>query len=118
MSKVLNAAIVGLGLSRDHPCLSVAQQKPAELKIGMTTFLSGPAAVFGIPGKAAAESRDRRLSMPPVASGASKSRRPSLDEGVGGDELLSEYRRVVQEDGVKVMLSVALQRQLQRPSFR
>uniref|UniRef100_UPI0003651E99 ABC transporter substrate-binding protein n=1 Tax=Herbaspirillum lusitanum TaxID=213312 RepID=UPI0003651E99 len=27
-----------------------------------------------------------------------------VDEGVGGDKLLSEYRRVVQEQGVKVML--------------
>src|ERR1700712_4579490 len=33
----------------------LAQGKPAEIKIGITTFLSGPAAVFGEPGKAAAE---------------------------------------------------------------
>ncbi len=32
-----------------------AQQKPAELKIGITTFTSGPASVFGVPAKAAAE---------------------------------------------------------------
>ena len=32
-----------------------AQQKPAELKVGITTFLSGPASVFGVPAKAAAE---------------------------------------------------------------
>ena len=34
---------------------ATAQEKPKELKIGITTFLSGPAAVFGEPGKAAAE---------------------------------------------------------------
>ena len=28
-----------------------------------------------------------------------------IDEGIGADKLLSEYRRVVQEDGVKVMLA-------------
>jgi len=33
-----------------------AQSKPAELKIGISTFLSGPASVFGVPAKAAAES--------------------------------------------------------------
>ena len=33
----------------------LAQGKPAEIKIGITTFLSGPASVFGVPGKAAAE---------------------------------------------------------------
>ena len=32
-----------------------AQQKPTELKIGITTFTSGPASVFGVPAKAAAE---------------------------------------------------------------
>ena len=29
---------------------AMAQDKPAELKIGITTFLSGPASVFGVPG--------------------------------------------------------------------
>ena len=32
-----------------------AQTKPETLKLGITTFLSGPASVFGIPAKAAAE---------------------------------------------------------------
>jgi branched-chain amino acid transport system substrate-binding protein len=32
-----------------------AQDKPKELKIGIATFLSGPASVFGVPAKAAAE---------------------------------------------------------------
>ena len=35
--------------------LARAQDKPAELKIGITTFLSGAASVFGVPGKAAAD---------------------------------------------------------------
>jgi len=34
---------------------ALAQGKPSELKIGITTFLSGPASVFGVPAKAAAE---------------------------------------------------------------
>src|SRR3982074_3183503 len=33
----------------------LAQGKPTEIKIGITTFLSGPASVFGAPAKAAAE---------------------------------------------------------------
>jgi branched-chain amino acid transport system substrate-binding protein len=32
-----------------------AQTKPAALRLGITTFLTGSASVFGIPGKAAAE---------------------------------------------------------------
>ena len=42
------AAAIGHGAA-------VAQDKPAELKIGISTFTSGPASVFGVPGKAAAE---------------------------------------------------------------
>jgi hypothetical protein len=34
---------------------AVAQDKPADIKIALATFLSGPASVFGVPGKAAAE---------------------------------------------------------------
>ena len=87
-----------------------AQQKPAELKIGMTTFLSGPAAVFGVPGKAAAEMAIDEIN---AAGGIGatggvagvKIRPIIIDEGIGGDKLLSEYRRVVQEEGVKVMLA-------------
>ncbi len=81
-----------------------AQQKPAELKIGMTTFLSGPAAVFGVPGKAAAEMAIDEINAAGGIAGV-KIRPIIIDEGIGGDKLLSEYRRVVQEEGVKVMLA-------------
>ncbi len=81
-----------------------AQQKPAELKIGMTTFLSGPAAVFGVPGKAAAEIAIDEINAAGGIGGV-KIKPIIIDEGIGGDKLLSEYRRVVQEEGVKVMLA-------------
>ena len=84
--------------------MAQAQGKPAELKIGMTTFLSGPAAVFGIPGKAAAEIVIDELNAAGGVGGV-KLRAIMIDEGIGGDKLLSEYRRVVQEEGVKVMLA-------------
>ena len=44
--------------------------------------------------------------------------RPIIDEGVGGDKMLSEYRRLVQEQGVRTFLASHLQRQLQRRSRR
>ena len=81
-----------------------AQQKPAELKIGITTFLSGPAAVFGVPGKAAAEIAIDEINAAGGIGGV-KIKPIIIDEGIGGDKLLSEYRRVVQEEGVKVMLA-------------
>ena len=84
--------------------VAVAQGKPAELKLGMTTFLSGPAAVFGLPGKAAAEIAIDEINAAGGVGGV-KLKPVIIDEGIGGDKLLSEYRRVVQEEGVKVMLA-------------
>ncbi len=93
-----------LGLAASALALSAAAQKPAELKLAMTTFLSGPAAVFGVPGKAAAELAIEEINAAGGIAGV-KIRPIIIDEGVGGDKLLSEYRRVVQEEGVKVTLA-------------
>ena len=84
--------------------LALAQDKPAELKIGITTFLSGPASVFGVPGKAAAELLIEDINAKGGIGGAKVSA-TFIDEGIGGDKLLSEYRRLVQEQGVRTMLS-------------
>jgi len=84
--------------------LSFAQQKPAELKIGITTFLSGPASVFGVPAKAAAEIMIDDINAKGGIAGVNLS--PIfIDEGLGSDKLLSEYRRVVQDQDVRTMLS-------------
>jgi branched-chain amino acid transport system substrate-binding protein len=94
-----------LGVSLLLPAATAfAQQKPAELKIAMTTFLTGPAAVFGVPGRAAAEIAVDEINGAGGIGGV-KIKLIVIDEGVGGDKLLSEYRRVVQEEGVKVMLA-------------
>ena len=84
--------------------LALAQQKPAELKIGITTFLSGPPAVFGVPGKAAAELAIDEINAAGGVGGV-KIKPIFIDEGIGGDKLLSEFRRVVQEEGVKVTMA-------------
>lgn len=81
-----------------------AQDKPAELKIGITTFLSGPASVFGVPAKAAAEILIDDMNAQGGIGGV-KIVPTFIDEGIGGDKMLSEYRRLVQEQGTKVMLS-------------
>ncbi|MBA3506344.1 MAG: ABC transporter substrate-binding protein [Betaproteobacteria bacterium] len=81
-----------------------AQQKPAELKIGITTFTSGAASVFGVPGKAAAELLIEEINAAGGIGGV-KIVPTFVDEGIGGDKLLSEYRRLVQEQGVTTMLA-------------
>lgn len=84
--------------------LSWAQQKPTELKIGITTFLSGPASVFGVPAKAAAEIVIDDINAKGGIAGV-KLNASFIDEGLGADQMLTEYRRVVQDQGVKTMLS-------------
>ncbi len=81
-----------------------AQDKPAELKLGITTFSSGPASVFGVPAKAAAEILIDDLNAQGGIGGVKLSA-TFIDEGTGGDKMLSEYRRLVQEQGIKTMLS-------------
>ena len=81
-----------------------AQDKPAELKIGITTFTSGAASVFGVPAKAAAEMVIEDINKAGGIGGV-KINPIFIDEGIGGDKLLSEYRRLVQEQGVRTMLA-------------
>ena len=95
------AALVAMALT---PGLVFAQEKPAELKIGITTFISGAASVFGVPAKAAAELLIEDMNAKGGIGGAKLSA-TFIDEGIGGDKLLSEYRRLVQEQGVRTMLS-------------
>ena len=84
--------------------LATAQDKPAELKIGISTFTSGAASVFGVPAKAAAELLIDEMNAAGGIGGV-KVAATYIDEGIGGDKLLSEYRRLVQEQGVRTMLS-------------
>ena len=95
------AAVAVMALSSS---LVSAQDKPAELKIGITTFISGAASVFGVPAKAAAELLIEDINAKGGIGGAKLSA-TFIDEGIGGDKLLSEYRRLVQEQGVRTMLS-------------
>jgi branched-chain amino acid transport system substrate-binding protein len=78
--------------------------KPESLRLGITTFLSGSASVFGIPGKAAAELWIEEFNAKGGIGGV-KLVPVFIDEGLGGDKFLSEYRRVAQDAGEKVMLS-------------
>ena len=96
---VLAASVLALSTG-----LVSAQDKPAELKIGISTFTSGAASVFGVPAKAAAELLIDEMNAAGGIGGV-KIAATYIDEGIGGDKLLSEYRRLVQEQGVRTMLS-------------
>lgn len=100
----LSQALAALALTAAALAPAAAQDKPAELKVGITTFTSGAASVFGVPGKAAAELLIDEINAKGGIGGV-KVVPTFIDEGIGGDKMLSEYRRLVQEQGVKVMLS-------------
>ncbi|MCU0590944.1 MAG: ABC transporter substrate-binding protein [Desulfobacterales bacterium] len=84
--------------------LGLAQEKPAELKVGITTYLTGPASVFGVPGKAAFDIMIEEINAKGGIDGV-KIAPFFIDEGVGTSGLLSEYRRANQEMGIRVMLA-------------
>ncbi len=81
-----------------------AADRPETLTVGITGFLSGPASVFGEPARAASEilldelNRAGGIGGVPVAA-------IWIDEGAGGEHLLSEYRRLVQEGRVDAMFA-------------
>ncbi len=80
---------------------AAAQDKPAELKIAITTFLSGPASVFGVPGKNAAEMIAEDINKKGGILGVPV-KLSFIDEGAGGEALVSNYRRAVQDDKADV----------------
>lgn len=78
-----------------------AQQKPAEIRIGIATFLSGPASVFGVPGRNAAEMLIDRVNKAGGISGVPL-RAIYVDEAPGVDHLVGEFRRLVQNENIDV----------------
>lgn len=83
---------------------ALAAEKPAELKIGITAFLSGPASVFGEPAKAAAEMLLADMNAAGGIGGVPVSA-IFVDEGAGGEHVLTEYRRLVDDENVDVMFA-------------
>jgi len=81
-----------------------AAEKPDEIVIGINTFQSGPASVFGEPAQAAAEMMIEDLNEQGGIGGVPV-RAIFVDEGAGGEHVVSEFRRLVQEEGVDAMLA-------------
>ncbi len=79
-------------------------ERPAEIKLGMSTFMTGSAAVLGAPAKVAADMWIEDFNAKGGVDGV-KLRQTWIDEGQGADKFLTEYRRLAQEPGEKVMVS-------------
>lgn len=96
------AAALGMSVAISHQ--AVAQEKPAALKIGITTFTSGPASVFGVPGKDAAEMIAETINKKGGIQGVPV-RLFFVDEGAGAEALTASYRRLVQDEKVDVTMA-------------
>lgn len=95
-----------------HPGLAGAQEKP--LRIGVITFLSGPAAgPFGVPAKNAADLLVEAFNKGGVVPGYEQKGfggRPIelvyVDEAGGPTKVVTEYRNLVSRQGVDMVIGV------------
>lgn len=94
--------VLGTGFAIGHAGAQPAL--PSELKLGISTFMTGSAAVLGMPAKVAADLWIEDFNAQGGIRGV-KLNPTWIDEGQGADKFLSEYRRLAQEPGEKVMLS-------------
>jgi len=85
------------------PLAALAQDKPEKLQVGVTTFLTGPASVFGVPARDAAEIMAEDINAAGGIQGV-PIELTFIDEGAGTEVLTTEYRRLV-ENGADVMLA-------------
>lgn len=86
------------------PVMAFAQDKPASLKVGMTTFLTGSASVFGVPARNAMDILVANLNAAGGIDGV-PIEVSYIDEGAGAEALSSEFRRMVESGGADVMFS-------------
>src|SRR5690625_704147 len=103
MKKMALNLLLGSALMAGASLPAYTAEKPQELKIGITTYLSGSASVFGVPGRDAADRLIEDINNNGGIAGV-KIVPTYIDEGGGSEKMLSEYRRLA-ESGTDVMLS-------------
>lgn len=83
---------------------AVAQEKPDSLDIGVFTFLSGPAAAYGMPGRQGAEVMIEQINAAGGIGGVPVSA-TFVDEAQGAEGVISEYRRLAEEPTTDFMIA-------------
>ncbi len=100
---LLMGSLIGGAIEIAGPPSAGAQAKPAELKIGIVTFLSGPATVFGVPAKNAADWLIEKYNREGGIGGV-KLRAIYIDEAGGAEKQVSEFRRLVLDEKVDLVI--------------
>ncbi|HYH36955.1 MAG TPA: ABC transporter substrate-binding protein, partial [Azospirillum sp.] len=101
--RILLAATAALALAASSAAAQTAQ-KPKEIVVGITTYLSGAASVFGVPGRDAADLLIEEINAKGGIQGV-PIRPIYIDEGAGTENLLAEYRRVSQSENAAFTLA-------------
>ncbi|MDQ0314375.1 ABC transporter substrate-binding protein [Amorphus orientalis] len=83
---------------------ALAQDKPADIGMGVFTFTSGPAAAYGMPGRNAAELMIEQINADGGIGGVPI--KPTyVDEAQGGEGVVSEFRRLAEDPEMDVMVA-------------
>lgn len=85
--------LVTTALCAAMPVIASAQDKPTALRVGMTTFLTGSASVFGVPARDAMDMMIANLNEAGGINGVPV-QITYIDEGAGAEAMTSEFRRV------------------------
>lgn len=85
------------------PTAAGAAAKPAELRVGVVSFLSGPAAVFGVPSKNAAEWLIDKYNREGGIGGV-RIKPVYIDEAGGADKQVTEFRRLALDEKVDLVI--------------
>jgi len=83
---------------------AVAQDKPESLDVGVFTFLSGPAAAYGMPGRQGAEVAIEMINADGGIGGVPISA-TFVDEAQGAEGVISEYRRLSENPETDFMIA-------------
>lgn len=81
-----------------------AQDRPASLGVGVFTFLSGPAAAYGMPGRQGAELIIEQINAQGGIGGVPLAP-VYVDEAQGAQGVIAEYRRLAESRAVEVMVA-------------
>lgn len=103
MLKTKISCLLGAAALAGASMTAIAAEKPQALQVGISTYLSGPASVFGVPARDAADLLIADMNAKGGIGGV-KIVPTYIDEGGGSEKLLSEYRRLA-AGGTDVMLS-------------
>lgn len=96
-SLALCAALAAAGAAQ-------AQDRPAALGVGVFTFLSGPAAAYGMPGRQGADLIIEQMNAAGGIGGVPIA--PIyVDEAQGAQGVIAEYRRLAEQGSVQAMIA-------------